>query len=62
VAEPELIKNIMVKDFHIFVNRQILELDEPILDRALTIVRDDEWKRLRSVVRHFQSISLRLLK
>jgi hypothetical protein len=54
VAEPELIKNIMVKDFHIFVNRQIIELDDPILDRALTVVRDDEWKKLRSVVRNFQ--------
>jgi hypothetical protein len=52
----------MVKDFHIFVNRQTFEFDDPILDRALSIVKDDEWKRLRSVVRHFQSISLRLLK
>ena len=42
--------NIMVKDFNIFVNRRIIEMNDPILDRALSVVKDDDWKRLRSVV------------
>lgn len=51
VAEPHLIRNILVKDFHNFVNRRDFKTDDQLLDRALTTVMDDEWKRLRSVVR-----------
>ncbi|XP_054157203.1 cytochrome P450 3A9-like [Oppia nitens] len=50
VADPELIKNIMVKDFHIFINRQNMRSDDEVLDHSLLMVRDDEWKRQRSIV------------
>lgn len=50
VGEPELIKNITVRDFHIFVNRRDIHLGEPVFDRALTVVRGEDWKQLRSVV------------
>ncbi len=51
VAEPELIKNIMVKDFNIFVNRRIVKTNDPVLDRGLHVAKDDEWKHIRSIVR-----------
>ena len=51
VAEPELIKDIMVRDFNCFLNRRIMSFNDPILDRALGIVTDDQWKGLRSAVR-----------
>ncbi|CAG2120504.1 unnamed protein product, partial [Medioppia subpectinata] len=50
VAEPELVKNIMIKDFHLFVNRNNMGSIDEILDQMLTAVKDDEWKRLRSIV------------
>ncbi|XP_054157848.1 cytochrome P450 3A8-like [Oppia nitens] len=50
VADPELIKNIMVKDFHIFVNRRDLGPIDEVMDHAMTVVKDDEWKRQRSIV------------
>ncbi|CAG2117633.1 unnamed protein product, partial [Medioppia subpectinata] len=51
VAEPELVKNIMIKDFNLFVNRNDLADIDVIRDHMLTAVKDDEWKRLRSIVR-----------
>jgi len=48
----------MIKDFHIFVNRNTTVFNEPVLDRALTIVKDDEWKKLRSVLSSFRSIKI----
>ena len=50
VADPQLIKDVMVKDFNVFVNRRTFKMGDPILDRALSVVEDEEWKRLRSVV------------
>ena len=50
VAEPELIKNIMIKDFNIFVNRRETQTDDPVLDRMISVAKDDDWKHLRSVV------------
>ena len=51
VAEPELIKSIMVKDFNVFVNRRDVKMGDPIIDRALSTVMDDDWKNLRSIVK-----------
>lgn len=57
IAEPELIKAIMVRDFNVFVNRRDLKLDDPVIDRALTAVKDDEWKSLRSTVSLYSVVS-----
>ena len=55
VAEPELIKNIMIKDFNVFVNRNDINLNtingDPAFNRALPFVKDDQWKNLRSIVK-----------
>ncbi|CAG2113492.1 unnamed protein product, partial [Medioppia subpectinata] len=51
VAEPELVKNIMIKDFHLFVNHNTLGSIDEIADHSLLSAEDEEWKRLRSIVK-----------
>ena len=47
IADPELLKQIMVKDFHNFTNRFD---DIPREDRSLINLHDGEWRRVRSVL------------
>ncbi|CAG2177716.1 unnamed protein product, partial [Oppiella nova] len=49
VAEPELIKQILVKDFQNFTDRQNAAF-HPILSKHLVVVNGDDWKRLRSTI------------
>ncbi len=51
VAEPELIKNMNIKDFHIFVDHNDIATGDPLSDRSLFNSFGDEWKKLRSIVR-----------
>nr|UEN71151.1 cytochrome P450 4AV17 [Meteorus pulchricornis] len=48
VRDPELIKNICVKDFHHFVNRGIPTNAQEILERHLFNLKGQQWKNLRS--------------
>ena len=51
VNEPQLIRDIVVKDFHIFPNRYDMNLGDSKLSKALFFMKgDDEWKRIRSIV------------
>ena len=50
VAEPELIKLILVKDFHVFRNRKQRNAFHEIVDKNLFFAIDDHWKRLRAIV------------
>ncbi|XP_076330777.1 cytochrome P450 3A18-like [Tachypleus tridentatus] len=50
VAEPELIKLITVKDFHVFSDRRVFEMGDPILDKMLTIQTGEEWRQTRSLI------------
>ena len=56
LAEPELIKDINIKDFHIFVDRNDLITGDPMTDRSLFNLFGDEWKKMRSIVRQFLNI------
>ena len=47
---PELIKQILVKDFHVFSDRKDRKLNHKILKRNLLISTGDDWKRLRSIL------------
>lgn len=49
VADPELIKIILVKDFSLFVNRRDLKTKHPIVNKNLFNSRDDDWKRVRTI-------------
>ncbi|CAG2107875.1 unnamed protein product [Medioppia subpectinata] len=50
VGQPDLIKTILVKDFHNFTDRMVLKTKHPILDKHLVNARGDDWKRIRAVV------------
>ncbi len=53
VADPQLIKDMNIRDFHIFVNRNDFITGDPLSDRSLFNLFGDEWKKLRSIVRLF---------
>ncbi|CAG2111255.1 unnamed protein product, partial [Medioppia subpectinata] len=48
VADPALIKQIMVKDFHKFHNRGVTRVDEG-MNTNLFSSRDEHWKRIRAI-------------
>lgn len=54
VSEPELVRQILVKDFPIFINRlndvMMRAFDDPLFMNAMFHARDEKWKRLRSIV------------
>ena len=50
VSDPQLIKDICIKDFHIFVNRSGFRTNDPFNDKILFNLFGDEWKRMRSIV------------
>ncbi|CAG2177842.1 unnamed protein product, partial [Oppiella nova] len=49
LSDPELIREVLVKDFHIFANRREFGAgSDHIIDRNIIQTRDSEWKRLRT--------------
>lgn len=49
IGEPELYKNILVKDFHAFPIRRNPQDLHPILKHTITNKVGDDWKRVRSI-------------
>ncbi|XP_078096280.1 cytochrome P450 3A30-like [Mustelus asterias] len=50
LADPDLVKTIFIKEFYtLFTNRRDFGLNGPLTDSIL-IVKDDHWKRIRSVL------------
>ncbi len=56
VADPQLIKDMNIKDFHIFVDRNDFITGDPLNDRSLINLFGDEWKKMRSIVRLFYTL------
>lgn len=50
VADPEMLKHILVKDFHKFRNRPEFIAGRAPLSKGLFGARDDDWKRVRSIL------------
>ena len=50
-SDPKFIKSVMIKDSASFVNRRTLDglLLDPF-DKFMTVLKDDEWKNVRSIV------------
>jgi len=49
VGEPDLVKEVLVKEFNCFVNRTLFKsfMMKP-LDRMMTVLCDDHWRHVRS--------------
>ncbi|GAV06315.1 hypothetical protein RvY_16329 [Ramazzottius varieornatus] len=50
VADPGMLKEILVKDFSVFVNRRDFDLQGPIMNLGLFSLRDHQWKNVRTVI------------
>lgn len=50
VADPEMIKQIMVKDFSVFTNRSNLQPGDKIAADMVLRARDEKWKFLRTIL------------
>ncbi|GBN61088.1 Cytochrome P450 3A4 [Araneus ventricosus] len=50
VGDPVLLRDIMVKDFHIFPNRRPLSSGDPIMDWNVSSVTGEDWKRIRTII------------
>ncbi|KAJ6218346.1 hypothetical protein RDWZM_009503 [Blomia tropicalis] len=49
-AEPELAQVVLSKEFTNFTNRRAFETNDPFFQNAISIVKDETWKRLRAVM------------
>ncbi|GBN72442.1 hypothetical protein AVEN_26668-1, partial [Araneus ventricosus] len=52
VADPKLLREILVKQFPSFVNRRISYVlsGDPLMDSMLFFLRGQEWKRVRGIL------------
>ncbi|CAG2113351.1 unnamed protein product [Medioppia subpectinata] len=49
IGDPELVKQIMVKDFHVYQTRRPgSNAKHPVADLIMSQSRDDEWRRMRT--------------
>ncbi|XP_054157196.1 cytochrome P450 9e2-like [Oppia nitens] len=50
ISDPQLIKDIMIKDFHKFSDRDDLITGDILSDRSLFNLKGNEWKNMRSII------------
>lgn len=50
VADPDMLRDILVKHFSNFPNRYAVIPPAPGFDRNLLVIQDDDWKRVRTVL------------
>uniref|UniRef100_W5NJU7 Thromboxane-A synthase n=1 Tax=Lepisosteus oculatus TaxID=7918 RepID=W5NJU7_LEPOC len=50
ISEPDMIKQILVKDFTNFPNRMHLRLSTKPISESILFLRDERWKRVRSIL------------
>jgi len=57
VADPEMLRHILVRDFDKFPNRPDFTRSNPPLDVGLFSAQDDTWRRIRSILTPMFSLS-----
>ena len=50
VADPEMLKNILVRNFHKFQNRPEVMRGNAPMDKGLFDARDEAWRKVRSIL------------
>ncbi|XP_046574763.1 cytochrome P450 3A5-like [Haliotis rubra] len=62
VTDPEIAKEILIKDFQHFTDRTNLDLDNYPVDKSLLLEKGTNWKRIRNIVTPtFSGSKLRLM-
>lgn len=49
IAEPTLIKQVLISDFHYFINRREMRFDHEIWNKNLFLSENDAWKKVMKV-------------
>ncbi|GFY30145.1 cytochrome P450 3A5, partial [Trichonephila clavipes] len=50
VADPDLLRDIFVKDFHIFPYRRDIVSGDPLSDKSVASLSGEDWKRIRTII------------
>ncbi|KAF8796724.1 Cytochrome P450 3A11 like protein [Argiope bruennichi] len=50
IADPNILKEILVKKFHVFNGRRELFTGDIVVDNMLAVIRGNDWKRIRDIV------------
>ncbi|GFW40225.1 cytochrome P450 3A4 [Trichonephila clavipes] len=50
IADPKLLRDIFVKDFHVFPERRPMATGDKIVDKMMSTVTGDDWKRIRAII------------
>nr|XP_042909307.1 cytochrome P450 3A6 [Parasteatoda tepidariorum] len=50
VGKPELLRDILVKDFQYFSSRRVVNSGDPIQEKILSLLTGEDWKRVRTIV------------
>lgn len=50
INDPELLRDILVKDFNVFSSRRELDVRDPLLSKMITVMNGEDWKRVRCIV------------
>ncbi|CAL1280345.1 unnamed protein product [Larinioides sclopetarius] len=50
VADPDHLRNILVKDFQFFINRRGLKTGDNITENMLQLLEGEDWKRVRTII------------
>ena len=50
MADPEIVKDILIKDFHIFVDHNDFHIGDVLNERSLFNMKGEEWKLMRAIV------------
>ncbi|GFS86374.1 cytochrome P450 3A21 [Nephila pilipes] len=50
VTDPNLLRDVFVKDFHVFPYRRIMKTYDPIADAMVSLMTGEDWKRVRTII------------
>ncbi|CAF1188947.1 unnamed protein product [Adineta steineri] len=50
LSDLDILRNVLIKDSHVFINRRTIEGAAGPLEHGLTVLKDEQWKNARSIV------------
>ncbi|CAF1100675.1 unnamed protein product [Rotaria sp. Silwood1] len=50
LSDPDLLRNVLIKDSNVFINRRIIQDISGPFEYGLTLLKDEQWKNARSIV------------
>ncbi|CAF1217843.1 unnamed protein product [Adineta steineri] len=50
VTDLDILRNVLIKDSHVFINRRTIEGAAGPFEHGLTVLKDEQWKNARSII------------